>query len=45
VQEVFIAGKEPQRSCDRHLPSESSFMGSGIEFRELDRKSQEEEVP
>ena len=43
--EVFIAGKEPDRSCDRHLPSEASFMGSGVEFRELDQESREEGIP
>ncbi|MCP4548221.1 MAG: PBP1A family penicillin-binding protein [bacterium] len=46
TEEVFIAGSEPRRSCDRHLPTESSFLGSGLEFRELDRQSQEEsELP
>jgi len=43
VQEVFIEGKQPQRSCDRHSPGETTFLGAGAEFRELDRRSQDEE--
>jgi penicillin-binding protein 1A len=42
VQEIFIAGKEPSRSCDRHLPTESSFIGSGVNFREIDRQDLDE---
>ncbi len=42
IQEIFIAGKEPTRPCDRHLPTESSFIGSGMDFREIDRQDLEE---
>ena len=45
VQEVFIEGQEPSRLCDRHSPGESALMGAGLDFRELDLRSQEEDLP
>jgi len=45
VQEAFIEGKEPTRSCDRHSASSSSFLGGGGEFRDLDRRDRDEGLP
>ncbi len=45
IQEVFEAGKEPNRLCDRDSPSESTFIGTAVGFRELDKESQEEKLP
>jgi penicillin-binding protein 1A len=46
MQEVFIAGKQPRRPCDRHSPSEAALMGSGVDFRQLDREEDQElELP
>ncbi len=41
-QEVFVEGQEPSRLCDRHYHSDSAHTGAGLDFRELDRRTQEE---
>ncbi len=41
-QEVFVEGQEPSRLCDRHYHSDSALTGAGLDFRELDRRTQEE---
>ena len=45
VQEVFESQRKPNRLCDRHMISESTFIGTAVEFRELDKMSQEEDLP
>ena len=42
LQEVFVEGAEPGRLCDRHYHSDDALTGAGLDFRELDRRSQEE---
>lgn len=42
VQEVFVAGHEPRRLCDRHYLGDAALTGTGLDFRELDKRSQEE---
>jgi len=42
AQEVFVENAEPSRLCDRHYHSDDALTGAGLDFRELDRRSQEE---
>lgn len=44
-QEVFIEGQQPTRTCDRHAHGASGRLGTGPDFREIDRRSSEEELP
>jgi hypothetical protein len=43
VQEVFIAGNEPTRRCDQHQPGAGALMGTGADFRKMDRESEDED--
>lgn len=40
-QEVFLEGRQPTRACDRHSPKSADWRGSGSEFREIDRDTQQ----
>jgi penicillin-binding protein 1A len=45
VQEVFIEGEQPTRTCDRHAHGDSAPTGTGLGLRELDRLNQQEDLP
>lgn len=45
IQEVFIEGQQPTRTCDRHAHGASGRLGTGPGFREVDRQSQQEDLP
>ena len=42
LQEVFVEEREPRRLCDRHYLDDAAITSTGVDFRELDRRSQEE---